>query len=92
MAFEPIVLKEEKNHKFVWLSVDEAEMEKGILTNQYLLVVGDKGMILDPGGPLVFERVFEAVTKFVDPNNLEYIFLSHEDPYIMSGMQLLLGY
>ncbi|MGC9106279.1 MAG: MBL fold metallo-hydrolase [Thermoprotei archaeon] len=92
MTFEPIVLKEEGNHKFVWLSIDEAEMEKGILTNQYLLMVGDKGMVLDPGGPLVFERVFEAVTKFIDPNNLEYIFLSHEDPDIMSGMQLWLGY
>ncbi|MCQ4448896.1 MAG: MBL fold metallo-hydrolase, partial [Sulfolobales archaeon] len=61
---DPIVLAEEKGNKFIWLSIDQAEMEKGIITNQYLLVVKDKGVLLDPGGPLVFERVYTTMQKF----------------------------
>jgi flavorubredoxin len=43
-------LAEEKGNKFIWLSIDEAEMDKGIITNQYLLTVKDKGVLMDPGG------------------------------------------
>lgn len=89
---EPIVLAEEKGNKFVWLSIDEAEMDKGIITNQYLLIVKDKGVLMDPGGPLVFERVYNAMQKFIKPEDVEYIFLSHEDPDIVSGLSLWLSY
>ncbi|MQL55433.1 MBL fold metallo-hydrolase [Acidianus ambivalens] len=89
---EPIVLAEEKGNKFVWLSIDEAEMDKGIITNQYLLTVKDKGVLMDPGGPLVFERVYNAMQKFIKPEDVEYIFLSHEDPDIVSGISLWLSY
>ena len=89
---EPIVLAEEKGNKFVWLSIDEGEMDKGILTNQYLLVVKDKGVLFDPGGPLVFERVFDVMQRFIKPEDVEYIFLSHEDPDIVSGLSLWTSY
>lgn len=89
---DPIVLAEEKGNKFVWLSIDEAEMDKGIITNQYLLTVKDKGILMDPGGPLVFERVYNVMQKFIKPEDVEYIFLSHEDPDIVSGITLWLNY
>ncbi|MCQ4345415.1 MAG: MBL fold metallo-hydrolase [Sulfolobaceae archaeon] len=89
---DPIVIAEEKGNKFIWLSIDQAEMEKGIITNQYLLTVKDKGVILDPGGPLVFERVYTTMQKFINPEDVEYIFLSHEDPDILSGLSLWLTY
>ncbi|MFP3171386.1 MAG: MBL fold metallo-hydrolase [Sulfolobaceae archaeon] len=89
---EPIVLAEEKGNKFIWLSIDEAEMEKGIITNQYLLTVKDKGVLMDPGGPLVFERVYSTMLRFIKPEDVEYIFLSHPDPDVVSGISLWLGY
>jgi flavorubredoxin len=35
---EPYIIYEDEKHKFVWLGLDESEAEKGILTNQYLIV------------------------------------------------------
>ncbi|MCY0884026.1 MAG: MBL fold metallo-hydrolase, partial [Acidianus infernus] len=60
--------------------------------NQYLLTVKDKGILMDPGGPLVFERVYNVMQKFIKPEDVEYIFLSHEDPDIVSGITLWLNY
>ncbi|MCY0860612.1 MAG: MBL fold metallo-hydrolase [Sulfolobaceae archaeon] len=87
---KPYVLFEEKDHKFVWLGLDESEYEKGVLTNQYLIVHGDKGVLLDPGGYFVFERVYENVKEFVNPNNIVAILYSHQDPDVVGSLNLWL--
>ncbi|QKR00251.1 MBL fold metallo-hydrolase [Metallosphaera tengchongensis] len=86
----PYVLFEEKDHRFVWLGLDESEHEKGVLTNQYLIVDGDKGAILDPGGYFVFERVYENVKEFVRPENVVALLYSHQDPDVIGGLNLWL--
>ncbi|MCI2414116.1 MAG: FprA family A-type flavoprotein [Candidatus Aramenus sp.] len=86
----PYVLYEEGDHKFVWLGLDESEYEKGILTNQYLIVDGDKGVLLDPGGYFVFERVYENAKEFVKPENVVAILYSHQDPDVIGSLNLWL--
>ncbi len=73
-------LWEDDQHKFVWLGASEQAIEKGIASNQYLIVDGEEGYLLDPGGYHVFARVFEAVVAHVKPDRIRGIFLSHQDP------------
>ncbi|PVU75060.1 MBL fold metallo-hydrolase [Sulfolobus sp. SCGC AB-777_G06] len=87
---EPYILYESNNHKFIWLGLDESETEKGILTNQYLIVHGNQGILLDPGGYFVFERVFENASRFVKPENIKAILYSHQDPDVIGGLTLWL--
>jgi len=83
---KPYVIAEKDDHKFVWLGLDEAEAERGILTNQYLIVDGDEGMLIDPGGQYVFERVYRNVTDFVQPENIKAVFFSHQDPDVVGSL------
>ncbi|AHC52188.1 beta-lactamase [Sulfolobus acidocaldarius SUSAZ] len=87
---KPYIIHEDKDHKFVWLGLDESDYEKGLLTNQYLIVDGDKGILLDPGGYFVFERVFKNLKDFVKPENIIGLFYSHQDPDVVGAMNLWL--
>ncbi len=87
---KPYVLYEDKNHKFIWLGLDEAEAEKGILTNQYLIVNNNEGILIDPGGYYVFQRVLENTSRFVDPQNVKALFFSHQDPDIIGSLNILM--
>ncbi len=53
---------------------------EGDPSNQYLIVDGDDGYLLDPGGYHVYARAFESALAHVKPNQIEGIFLSHQDP------------
>ena len=85
---EPVVIYEDDRHKFVWLGLDESDAERGILTNQYLIVHDGKGYLLDPGGYYIFERVYNNVTQFVKPENIVAILYSHQDPDVIGGLTL----
>ncbi|ARM76451.1 MBL fold metallo-hydrolase [Acidianus manzaensis] len=85
---KPYVLYEDKDHKFVWLGLDESEHEKGILTNQYLIVDNNEGALLDAGGYFVFERVYENVKEFINPQNIKYLLFSHQDPDVIGSLNL----
>ncbi len=89
---KPFVIAEEGDHRFVWLGLDEADAEKGILTNQYLIVDGDEAILLDPGGYFVFQRVLEAVSEVIDPSKVKAIFYSHQDPDVTGSLNLLLDF
>ena len=87
---KPYVIAEEGDHLFIWLGLDEADAEKGILTNQYLIIDSYQGMLIDPGGYFVFERVYEAVSEFIRPENIVGIFFSHQDPDVIGSLNLLI--
>jgi flavorubredoxin len=44
---------------------------------------GDKGVLLDPGGYFVFERVYENAKEFVKPENVVSILYFHQDPDVI---------
>ncbi|WP_221286766.1 MBL fold metallo-hydrolase [Stygiolobus caldivivus] len=85
---KPYTLYEDGDHKFIWLGLDESEYEKGVLTNQYLITDGNEGILLDPGGYFVFERVFQNVGEFIKPENIKYILFSHQDPDVIGSLNL----
>ncbi|MCE4619488.1 MAG: FprA family A-type flavoprotein [Desulfurococcales archaeon] len=88
----PLTVAGEGDHRFIWLGLDEADMEKGILANQYLVIHNGEAMLLDPGGYFVFQRVLQAVSEIVDPANVKGIFYSHQDPDVVGSLNLLLDF
>lgn len=80
------VLFQDGEHQFIWLGSGDPQLEKGISSNQYLIVDEGKGMLLDPGGFHVFDRVFDNATQYVAPDQIEWLFLSHQDPDICASL------
>lgn len=87
---KPYILYDDGDHKFVWLGLDESEAEKGILANQYMVVDSGHGLLIDPGGYYVFQRVLENVSEFIDPARVDALFFSHQDPDVIGSLNILL--
>ncbi len=85
------ILFEEDNHKVIWLGWEKEEGAGAIQTNQYLVVHGTKGILLDPGGVHLFPRVVAIISRYIDIDNIETILFSHQDPDVSSGIALWLG-
>ncbi len=85
------VLFEEDNHKVIWLGWEKDEGSGAVQTNQYLIIHGSKGILLDPGGVHLFPRVVAVISRYIDLDNIETILFSHQDPDVSSGIALWLG-
>jgi flavorubredoxin len=81
-----IKLFESEAHRFVLLNESEPGEEEGIRSNQYLIMHGDAGVLLDPGGFGVMPRVLAEMLRYLDPQQIRGIFLSHQDPDIVGGI------
>ena len=57
-----------------------------VQSNQHLIVSGGQGMLLDPGGHKVYTKLFSELAAVLPPNDLRYLFLSHQDPDIVAAV------
>lgn len=78
-----LVLFDNGGHKNVLL--EDLEGGLAVQANQHVIVHGDAGMILDPGGHKVYNRVLSATLAQLRNAKLKYIFLSHQDPDIVAA-------
>lgn len=85
-------LYDDGDHKVYWLGIEEAEDERGILTNQYLIIDGDEGALIEPGGFFVFSRVLKNVSSLIPPTRIKYLMYSHQDPDVVGGLNLWFEY
>ncbi len=85
------VIFEKENHKVVWLGWDLDDSAGAVQTNQYLIIHGGKGVLVDPGGVHLFSRVVSVVSRFINLSDVEVILFSHQDPDVSSGIALWLG-
>jgi flavorubredoxin len=85
------VLYDDGDHKFIWLGWEEEEEEGFVQVNQYIIINRGKGFLLDPGGVYVFPRVISNVSTYIDIDNIQMIFYSHQDPDVSSGIALWLA-
>jgi len=85
MAVSPErVLYDDGTHKFLLLEdYGHGEM---VQSNVFLIVDSQKGMLVDPGGHKLFKPLFSDIAQLIGIQNLEYIFLSHQDPDIVAGL------
>jgi flavorubredoxin len=65
---------------------DNLTGEGDVQANQYLIVDGKKGMLLDPGGNKLFSKLVAEMSPYLPPQKLEYILLSHQDPDVGAGL------
>lgn len=56
-----------------------------VQANQYIIMHGEVGMILDPGGHKVYNRVLSETMALLKSAKLKYLFLSHQDPDIVAA-------
>jgi len=57
-----------------------------VQANQHMVIHGDTGMILDPGGHKVYSRVLAETFSALGTGKLRYIFASHQDPDIVAAI------
>lgn len=81
-----VTLFEGNRHRFILLNESEPGEEGGIRSNQYLILHGDSGVLLDPGGFGVMPRVLAEMLRYIGPQDLKAIVLSHQDPDIVGGI------
>lgn len=81
------VLFDNGTHKCVMFSFDSEESgDKFLSVNQYLIVQNGSAILIDPGSEAVYEELFDAVSEYVDVQNIKFIFFSHQDPDVSGSI------
>lgn len=78
-----VTLFDNGNHHNVLLEDLDAGM--AVQANQHVIVHGNAGAILDPGGHKVYNRVLSATLGLLKGGELRYLVLSHQDPDIVAA-------
>jgi len=86
------VIFEQGKHKWVVISRDPQKPNYLIDTNEYLVINGNDAILTDPGGSEIFPAVFSAISAEFNPNNIKWLFASHQDPDIISSLGLWLDF
>ncbi len=73
-------------HQWYVFGRDPEKPEKIIDTNQFMIVDGDRSILLDPGGIEVFSTMLASVLKYIDIEHITDLFASHQDPDIISSL------
>ena len=84
-------LFEEGNHAWFVLCRDPEKSEHVIDTNEYVIVSGGEGLILDPGGMEIFAQVASTMAEVIPFTSIKHIFGSHQDPDVISSLPLWAG-
>ncbi len=84
MTMSSTILFEDSGHRNVLLPL--LDQGQAVSTNQHLIVHGDEGMILDPGGHKIYSKVLSETTGLLGAAKLSYVFLSHQDPDIVAAV------
>ncbi|MGE5493258.1 MAG: MBL fold metallo-hydrolase [Actinomycetota bacterium] len=80
------------DHSWTVVARDPARPNFLVDTNEYLIMKGERALLTDPGGSEIFAAVFAALSHDCDPDRLEAIFASHQDPDIISSLALWLDF
>ncbi|MBP6901301.1 MAG: FprA family A-type flavoprotein [Burkholderiaceae bacterium] len=59
---------------------------EAVQANQFLIVDGGTGAILDPGGNLAYNDLYLGMTRHFPPQSLSAIIASHADPDIIASL------
>lgn len=59
---------------------------EAVQANQFLIVHGDSGIILDPGGVMSYNQLYLEISHYFPPKKLGAIFASHADPDIVASL------
>lgn len=57
-----------------------------VQSNQFLVIDGDTGAVIDPGGTLSYNDLYMSMTRHISPQKLCAIVASHADPDIIASL------
>lgn len=60
--------------------------EDAVQANQFMIFDHNHAALIDPGGDLTYSRLFMAVSKYINPKELDYVIASHQDPDIVASL------
>ncbi|WP_374567046.1 MBL fold metallo-hydrolase [Ideonella sp.] len=64
----------------------DGHADEAVQSNQFLIVDGDTGAIIDPGGNLAYGELYLAMTRHFPPHRLSALIASHADPDIIASL------
>jgi len=82
----PIELFNNGEHKCLAFTDLSGPGDAAVQANQFLIVHGDTGAIVDPGGNLGYHELYLGMTRHFPPNRLTSIIASHADPDIIASL------
>ncbi|MCA0241338.1 MAG: MBL fold metallo-hydrolase [Proteobacteria bacterium] len=59
---------------------------EAVQSNQFLIVDGDHGAVIDPGGNLAYGELYLEMSKHFAPSKLDALIASHADPDIIASL------
>jgi len=81
------ILYDDGVHKCIMFSIDdESSDDKYLSVNQYLIIQKDDAILIDPGSSGSFYAITEAVSDYIDPQKIKYVFFSHQDPDVAGSI------
>lgn len=83
------LIYDDGHHRVLMFSdlVSEGELEaEAVQANQFLIIHGDSGIILDPGGVMTYNELYLEMSHYFAPKKLSAIFASHQDPDIVASL------
>jgi flavorubredoxin len=80
------VLYDHDGHRVLMFSDLADEAGDAVQSNQFLIVDGDTGAVIDPGGNLAYGELYLGMTRYFPPNRLTAIIASHADPDIVASL------
>ena len=83
---QPLELYRDRDHACLMFTDLIEEDGQTVQANQFLIVDGDTGAIIDPGGTLAFNELFMAMGRHFAPQRLSYLIASHADPDIIASL------
>lgn len=82
----PTELFRRDDHVVLMFSDLTDEGGEAVQSNQFLIVDGDTGAVIDPGGNLAYGELYLGMTRHFPPNRLSAIIASHADPDIVASL------
>ena len=59
--------------------------------NSYLLIVDDKGIVIDPGSLLYFESLMGKLSRLIELKKISYVVAQHQDPDVCGNIVQLMA-
>ena len=81
-----IELYNQQGHVCLMFAHLSDEGGEAVQANQFLVIDGDQGAIIDPGGNMAYNELLLTIGRFFPPNRLTEILASHADPDIIASL------
>ena len=80
------ILHDRDGHRCLMFSSLSDEGGEAVQSNQCLIVDGDSGADIDPGGNIAYSELFVAMSREFAPSRLTALLASHADPDIVAAL------